>query len=67
MKLKQDEGLIRQNKEKLGKILDVYERRLGEIRFPAGDDFTLADLTLMANYVAQATTLSGNDSDERNE
>ncbi|XP_019054394.1 PREDICTED: glutathione S-transferase-like [Nelumbo nucifera] len=49
MKLKQDEGLIRQNKEKLGKILDVYERRLGESRFLAGDEFTLADLSHLPN------------------
>ncbi|KAF2310160.1 hypothetical protein GH714_006993 [Hevea brasiliensis] len=49
MKIPQDEGLIKQNQEKLGKVLDVYERRLGESRFLAGDEFSLADLSHLPN------------------
>ncbi|CAI9755812.1 unnamed protein product [Fraxinus pennsylvanica] len=45
MKIKQDENLIKQNEEKLGKVLDVYENRLGESGYLAGDEFTLADLS----------------------
>ncbi|PIA35558.1 hypothetical protein AQUCO_03500130v1 [Aquilegia coerulea] len=49
MKLKQDPGAIKLNEEKLKKVLDVYERRLGESRFLAGDEFTLADLSHLPN------------------
>ncbi|KAJ9165907.1 hypothetical protein P3X46_020722 [Hevea brasiliensis] len=49
MKIPQDEGLIKQNQEKLGKVLDVYEKRLGESRFLAGDEFSLADLSHLPN------------------
>ncbi|XP_004499313.1 glutathione S-transferase-like [Cicer arietinum] len=49
MKIKQDEGAIKQSKEKLGKVLDVYDKRLGETRFLAGDEFTLADLSHLPN------------------
>lgn len=49
MKLKQDQGVIRQNEEKLKKVLDVYEKRLGESRFLAGDEFSLADLSHLPN------------------
>ncbi|PRQ27291.1 putative glutathione transferase [Rosa chinensis] len=49
MKLKQDQGAIRQNEEKLKKVLDVYEETLRESRFLAGDDFTLADLSHLPN------------------
>lgn len=49
MKLKQDQGVIRQNEEKLEKVLDVYEGRLGESKFLAGDEFTLADLSHLPN------------------
>lgn len=57
MKIKQDEGLIRQNEEKLKKVLDVYENRLGESRFLAGDEFSLADLSHLPNtqYLVNAT------------
>ncbi|XP_022144162.1 glutathione S-transferase-like [Momordica charantia] len=49
MKVRQDEKAIRQNEEKLSKVLDVYERRLGERRFLAGDEFSLADLCHLPN------------------
>lgn len=49
MKIKQDEGAIRQSKEKLKKVLDVYDKRLGETRYLAGDEFTLADLSHLPN------------------
>ncbi|KAJ0966920.1 hypothetical protein J5N97_023837 [Dioscorea zingiberensis] len=49
MKLKQDEKAIRQNEDKLKKVLDVYERRLGETRFLAGDEFSFADLSHLPN------------------
>ncbi|KAM1387810.1 hypothetical protein ACFX2I_016007 [Malus domestica] len=57
MKLKQDEGLIRQNEDKFAKVLDVYEKRLGESRFLAGDEFSLADLSHLPNtqYLMNAT------------
>ncbi|KAF9621753.1 hypothetical protein IFM89_027607 [Coptis chinensis] len=49
MKLKQDPAIIKQNEEKLSKVLDVYEKRLGESKFLAGDEFTLADLSHLPN------------------
>ncbi|OIV99011.1 hypothetical protein TanjilG_29414 [Lupinus angustifolius] len=49
MKIKQDEGLIKLNQEKLAKVLDVYDKRLGETRFLAGDEFSLADLSHLPN------------------
>lgn len=57
MNIPQDEGLIKQNEEKLGKVLDVYEKRLGESRFLAGDEFSLADLSHLPNahYLVAAT------------
>lgn len=57
MGLKQDPAVIRQSEGKLAKVLDVYERRLGESRFLAGDQFTLADLSHLPNsqYLVGAT------------
>ncbi|GFY95814.1 hypothetical protein Acr_11g0001200 [Actinidia rufa] len=49
MKIKQDEGLIKMNEEKLKKVLDVYEKRLGESRYLSGDEFSLADLSHLPN------------------
>ncbi|KAK7384952.1 hypothetical protein VNO78_30655 [Psophocarpus tetragonolobus] len=49
MKMKQDEGVIKQSKEKLSKVLNVYEKRLAESRFLAGDEFSLADLSHLPN------------------
>lgn len=57
MKLKQDETLIRQNEQKLSKVLDVYDKRLGESQFLAGDEFSLADLSHLPNtsYIVNNT------------
>lgn len=57
MKVKQDEGLIRQSEGKLASVLDVYEKRLGECQFLAGDEFSLADLSHLPNthYLVNAT------------
>ncbi|KAK6115182.1 hypothetical protein DH2020_007451 [Rehmannia glutinosa] len=57
MKIKQDENLIKQNEAKLAKVLDVYDKRLEESRYLAGDDFTLADLSHLPNgqYLVNAT------------
>jgi glutathione S-transferase len=49
MGLKQDMAAIEQNEAKLAKVLDVYDCRLGESKFLAGDDFTLADLAHLPN------------------
>ena len=53
----QDQGVIKQNEEKLGKVLDIYEQRLGESRFLAGGEFTFADLSHLPNgdYLVNAT------------
>ncbi|KAK9164618.1 hypothetical protein Scep_000217 [Stephania cephalantha] len=61
MKLKQDPNVIKQSEEKLVKVLDVYERRLGESRFLAGEEFTLADLSHLPNtqYLVDRTDKGG--------
>ncbi|KAF8377758.1 hypothetical protein HHK36_031143 [Tetracentron sinense] len=61
MNIKHDEGLIKQSEEKLAKVLDVYERRLGESRFLAGEEFTLADLSHLPNtqYLVNVTDKGG--------
>ncbi|KAJ8437418.1 hypothetical protein Cgig2_031939 [Carnegiea gigantea] len=55
----QDEGLIKQNLEKLVKVLDVYNKRLAESKYLAGDEFTLADLSHLPNsmYLVTRTEL----------
>nr|ABY84871.1 glutathione S transferase 2 [Pteris vittata] len=40
-----EEGVVKTNMEKLEAILDVYEKRLSESSFLAGDFFSLADLS----------------------
>lgn len=35
---------VQENKEKLSEVLDIYESRLGESPYLAGESFTLADL-----------------------
>lgn len=57
MKLKQDEKLIKQNEDKLSKVLDVYEKRLADSRYLAGDFFSLADLSHLPNaqYLVHGT------------
>ncbi|KAJ4831631.1 hypothetical protein Tsubulata_048331 [Turnera subulata] len=39
-----DTALLEESKAKLSNILDVYEARLGQSKYLAGDSFTLADL-----------------------
>ncbi|CAN1258637.1 Glutathione S-transferase (Fragments) [Linum perenne] len=41
-----------------GKVLDVYENRLGESRYLAGDEFSLADLSHLPN-ADYLTTVAG--------
>ncbi|KAJ4828807.1 hypothetical protein Tsubulata_010823 [Turnera subulata] len=40
-----DMKLARTCEQKLGQVLDVYEQRLSETKYLAGDSFTLADLS----------------------
>ncbi|KAJ0966916.1 hypothetical protein J5N97_023833 [Dioscorea zingiberensis] len=49
-------GLIEQNERKLAKVLDVYEQRLGDSRYLAGNEFSLADLTHLphSHYLANS-------------
>lgn len=49
MKLKQDTNLIQQNKAKLAKVLDVYDKTLEKSKYLAGDEFSLADLSHLPN------------------
>lgn len=61
MGLTQDLSLIEQSKAKLSKVLDVYEQRLEESRYLAGDEFTVADLSHLPNseYLVNATNKGG--------
>ena len=49
MNIKQDKVVFRQNEEKLSRLLDIYEKRLGEARFLVSDEFYLADLSHLPN------------------
>ena len=49
MNIKQDKVAIKQNEEKLSKVLDIYEKRLREARFLAGDEFSLVNLSHLPN------------------
>ncbi|KAK9985241.1 hypothetical protein SO802_030192 [Lithocarpus litseifolius] len=49
MNIKQDKVVFRQNEEKLLKVLDIYEKRLGEAWFLASDEFYLVDLSYLPN------------------
>ncbi|XP_010943498.1 glutathione S-transferase F10 [Elaeis guineensis] len=49
MGLEQDQEVIEQSRRKLNKVLDIYEKRLQETKFLAGDRFTLADLSHLPN------------------
>ncbi|XP_008780593.2 glutathione S-transferase F10-like [Phoenix dactylifera] len=44
-----DQSLIERNEKKLADVLDIYESRLGEDEYLAGDEFTLADLSHLPN------------------
>ncbi|KAL0295726.1 UNVERIFIED_CONTAM: Glutathione S-transferase [Sesamum angustifolium] len=39
-----DEAAVEQLQGELGKVLDVYEARLGKFKYLAGDEYSLADL-----------------------
>ncbi|KAK0517593.1 hypothetical protein Tsubulata_739797 [Turnera subulata] len=39
-----DTGVVEESEAKLSKILDIYEARLKQSKYLAGEDFTLADL-----------------------
>ncbi|BAT96904.1 hypothetical protein LR48_Vigan11g157100 [Vigna angularis] len=39
-----DPKAVKENEEKLEKVLDIYEKRLSETKYLAGDFFSLADL-----------------------
>ncbi|CAN1258022.1 Glutathione S-transferase F12 [Linum perenne] len=45
MGLKTDVAVVGDSEDKIGKVLDVYERRLSESKYLAGEKFTLADLS----------------------
>ncbi|KAL9662919.1 hypothetical protein QQ045_027754 [Rhodiola kirilowii] len=40
-----DEAIVAEEEAKLAKVLDIYEKRLGECKFLGGDKFTSGDLT----------------------
>lgn len=56
-----DMAVVEQNQAKLAKVLDVYEQRLAENQYFAGDEFTLADLVHMPNteILASKTVTAG--------
>lgn len=42
-------AIIEENEKRLSDILDMYDRRLGQSEYLAGDEFTLADLSHIPN------------------
>nr|GLL42596.1 glutathione S-transferase PARB-like [Ipomoea trifida] len=44
-----DDTIVEQNKERLSKVLDVYENRLIRSKYLGGDSFSLADLHHLPN------------------
>eukprot|EP01018_Ginkgo_biloba_P009277 Gb_07950 [translate_table: standard] len=57
MGIPQDQAVIAKNEEKLGKVLDVYEKRLSENKYLGGEEFSIADLSHLPNteYIMKAT------------
>ncbi|KAG6502589.1 glutathione S-transferase F10-like [Zingiber officinale] len=47
--LEQDREAVERGKKKLNTVLDIYDRRLDETQYLAGDKFTLADLSHLPN------------------
>ncbi|XP_072957174.1 glutathione S-transferase F11-like [Typha angustifolia] len=47
--IRPDQSVIERNEKNLSKVLDIYDRRLGENEYLAGDEFTLADLSHLPN------------------
>ncbi|PAN51712.1 hypothetical protein PAHAL_9G614600 [Panicum hallii] len=56
-----DMSVVEQNEVKLTKVLDVYDQRLGESQYFAGDDFSLADLVHLPNadFLVNRTNKAG--------
>jgi glutathione S-transferase len=56
-----DLAVVEQNEAKLAKVLDVYDQRLGESQYFAGDDFSLADLVHLPNadFLVNRTSKAG--------
>ncbi|PKA60761.1 Glutathione S-transferase PARB [Apostasia shenzhenica] len=48
-KLEMDEEEVKRSKKELERVLDIYEKRLDEVKYLAGDKFTLADLAHLPN------------------
>ncbi|CAL9194873.1 unnamed protein product [Musa hybrid cultivar] len=44
-----DQSLVTESEKMMGNVLDVYEHRLRESKYLAGDEFTLADLSHLPN------------------
>ncbi|EPS69720.1 hypothetical protein M569_05047 [Genlisea aurea] len=51
-----DKAVVEENKEKLAKVLDVYEARLSASKYLGGDSFSLADLNHIPSLNALFTT-----------
>ncbi|KAK1261276.1 Glutathione S-transferase F11 [Acorus gramineus] len=49
LNVRQDLDLVDRSKNTLSEVLDVYDKRLGESEYLAGEDFTLADLSHLPN------------------
>ncbi|XP_020573757.1 glutathione S-transferase F8, chloroplastic-like [Phalaenopsis equestris] len=47
--IEKDEEEVQKSKKELEKVLDIYDKRLNEMNFLAGDKFTLADLAHLPN------------------
>lgn len=48
-KIPTDQAAVEENEAKLAKVLDVYETRLSQSKYLAGDSFTLADMHHLPN------------------
>ncbi|KAL0907886.1 hypothetical protein M5K25_022337 [Dendrobium thyrsiflorum] len=47
--IERDEEEVQKSKKELEKVLDIYDKRLNEMSFLAGDKFTIADLAHLPN------------------
>ncbi|GAV89457.1 GST_C domain-containing protein/GST_N domain-containing protein [Cephalotus follicularis] len=46
-----DTAVVEENEAKLGQVLDVYETRLSQSKYLAGDTYSLADLHHLPNFL----------------
>ncbi|KAI4326469.1 hypothetical protein MLD38_031782 [Melastoma candidum] len=53
--LEADPSVVKENEDKLAKVLDVYEARLGQSKYLAGEQYTLADM----HHLPAVSLLSG--------